>query len=246
MKKLKIGISANLLYKGKYHPHKNIWGVEAELCQWLADAGVIPCLIPNIEDSKITIDDIVANLDAIIFSGGVDVSPQSYGEEAIKEEWKGDKNRDDYEIKIFNSAIRQKKPILGICRGHQLINVALGGSLYQDIDLQIKGGTKHRDDKIYDKIKHKIDIVPETPLAEIFPSTKQAIVNSVHHQAIKKLGEGLKVQAISSDDRVIESVYLNKEDNFVMGMQWHPEWVKDREILSSDKILSYFLQQIRR
>ncbi len=243
MQRLRIGISSCFFYAGTVHQHKTFMYAERELYQWIASAGAIPYLIPDVGDTinGLNLHDVISDLDAVILSGGVDVSPKSYGEKPLKPEWEGDYYRDQYEIEIFNTARELAKPILGICRGHQLINVALGGTLYQDLNEQEATNVIHRDADIYDNLKHEMKIMPETELARIFPDITNATINTVHHQAIKDLGEGLIVQALSTPDNIIESIWLEGSKSYVMGVQWHPEWIKDSNLLPSRNILDHFL-----
>ena len=170
MKLLRIGISANFLYPDKNrkaYPPKNILFGEESLYHWIAQGGAIPYMIPRLSGT-LSLRHIVQDLDGIVFSGGADISPKSYGEKALKPEWQGDYERDQYEIELFHTALTAKKPVLGICRGHQLINVALKGTLYQDIQTQNKKAQCHRDGKIYDALEHEVKIVSGTILDKLY------------------------------------------------------------------------------
>ena len=245
-KTLRIGISANFLPPDldrlAYPPKTIIYG-EREMYNWVQSGGAIPYMITP-PSGNFKMRDMIADFDGIILSGGADVCPKSYGEEPLKPEWNGDYIRDQYEIEIFNTALEMQKPILGVCRGHQLINVALGGTLYQDTATQKEGAEIHRDGKVYDRVFHDINIEPNSILAEIFPEKSQVKINSVHHQAIKDLGKGLSVQARSIPDNIIEAIHLENSKSLVMGVQWHPEWVTDDDVLDSSKVLQYFLGNV--
>ena len=117
------------------------------------------------------------------------MSPESYGETPINPMWSGDKVRDRYEIELFHEFVTQGKPVFGICRGHQLINVALGGTLYQDIATQCANTANHRDPQKYDQHFHEVRILPQTWLARLYSDSNAKRINSIHHQAIK-IGTG--------------------------------------------------------
>jgi putative glutamine amidotransferase len=246
VKILRIGISANFLYPDKSrkaYPPKNILFGEESLYQWIAQGGAIPYMIPRLS-SALSLRQIVQDLDGIVFSGGADMSPKSYGEDALKPEWQGDYERDQYEIELFHTALTEKKPVLGICRGHQLINVALKGTLFQDIQTQNERAQCHRDGVIYDALEHEIKIVSGTLLDKLYPHQTPLKINSIHHQAIKDLGEELIIQAYSVPDHIIEAIWLDRNDQYVLGVQWHPEWIKNPYLLDSKKIRDHFLGHI--
>lgn len=183
-------------------------------------AGGIPVLIPLIGDEQ-AIDMYINSVDAIIFSGGEDVSPLSYGENPIKQVTYTSPARDEHEILLFKKAMQKNIPILGICRGIQIINVANGGTLYQDVNCQIDGSLGHLPkDNPVDNLYHSVHIEKDSKLFDIF-GEENLNVNSFHHQAVKKTGAGFKVSAKSSDG-IIEGIEFEGK-NFVIGVQWHPE-----------------------
>ncbi len=166
---------------------------------------------------------LLERIDGLLLSGGEDVEPQHYGEQPS--EWLGgvDAERDTAELGLIGLVMRRKMPILAICRGHQLFNVALGGTLYQDIAAQIPGalldhpltpGRTLRD------LTHPVTLAPESRLASILGGT-EFMVNSGHHQAVRELGRGL-VAVAHAPDGVIEAVEL-PDYPFAIGIQWHPE-----------------------
>lgn len=188
-------------------------------------AGGIPINIPIIKDEEDY--ETYANLvDGIIFTGGLDISPLTYGENPVKEINLMSSRRDEYELGLFKKVYEMKKPILGICRGSQLMNVALGGSLYQDINTQVQEALGHAPKSMEaDEFFHWINIERNSQLYEIFGKDKIQ-VNSFHHQAIKELGKDLKVIALS-EDGIIEGIQGTKE-GFVLGVQFHPEALSPR------------------
>jgi putative glutamine amidotransferase len=145
-------------------------------------------------------------LDALVLQGGADISPSNYGEEPLQPEWAGDRVRDEYEIELFSEFVEAGKPVLGVCRGVQLINVALGGTLYQDLPAQVGVRVAHRDRSIYEANIHEICFEPGSGLARLYAGVQGGRVNSLHHQAVRKLGRDLVVEARSAEDGVIEAI----------------------------------------
>lgn len=158
--------------------------------------------------------------DGFCFTGGVDIHPGYYGEELLPECGEVHHRRDSLEMRAFPIVLASGKPILGICRGAQLVNVALGGTLYQDIPSQLGESFPHRQTESRYEYSHCARITPDTPLSELV--LEEIIkVNSFHHQAIKRLGEGLCVMAVA-DDGIIEAAY-GDGDSYIRLYQWHPE-----------------------
>ncbi len=164
------------------------------------------------------------NLDGILFAGGEDVDPELYGEEKKYANVEVNKNRDQFEMSLLDRALDRRLPIFGICRGSQMINVKFGGTLYQDLtsdatvdfDHQQADTGKARTERI-----HSVTVSePESLLAGAVAGSCH--VNSLHHQAIKRLGRGLKVTA-HSEDGLVEAVEAADDYPFLLGVQWHPE-----------------------
>jgi len=228
---LRIGLSARIMHTPPaelgFHG-KTLQYLEQSLAHWIMNHGAIAFMIPTLgQDAKvrrgaISVRDYVSALDGLVLQGGADVSPQSYGEQPLRAEWGGDRTRDLFEIELVWEFIIQRKPVLGICRGAQLINVACGGTLFQDIAEQYPDAAQHRDDALYDGLHHGIEIVADTRLAELFPNGRMFQVNSIHHQAIKTLGNDLKIEAHSLDDGLIEAIRWTGS-GYMFGCQWHPE-----------------------
>lgn len=158
--------------------------------------------------------------DGILFTGGCDITPSFYGEEKTEKCGKNNPKRDEIEKEIFDVFYKTGKPIFGICRGMQFINVCLGGSVYQDItDIQKE---KHKDSvKLFNNY-HKVKIEKDSFLSR-FTEKNEITVNSTHHQAVKTLGKNLKAAAISTDG-FVES-YESITHPFCAGVQWHPEHI---------------------
>src|SRR5206468_10570728 len=134
-------------------------------------------------------------LDGLVLQGGADVSPQTYAETPVRPEWSGDRPRDVYELELLHEFIEAGKPVLGICRGCQLINVAFGGSLYQDVATDLPDALAHVDEQ-YDAHRHAIVFPPGSSLGKLFPNQTRPTVNSIHHQAVKELGRHITTEAI--------------------------------------------------
>lgn len=247
---LKIGLSARLMHtppKELGFRNKTLQYIEQSIAHWVMAHGALAFMVPTLETggevqrSSLSVKSVVHELDALLLQGGADVCPLSYGEEALRPEWSGDRIRDLYEIELFWEFVFQRKPVLGICRGAQLINVAMGGTLYQDILTQRPDAHPHVDADLYDKYFHGIDILPESRLAQLYPDHTTAHVNSIHHQAVKDLGNDLAIEAVSERDGIVEAIRW-KGDGFVAGFQWHPEFHgSNRDLLDSAPALLDFL-----
>lgn len=188
--------------------------------QSILKAGGTPVIIPAITDGK-ALRNIISNLDGLVLTGGADTNPLWYGEEPRQELATVDPVRDLYELKLIKLASDQNVPILGICRGLQLLNVAFGGTLYQDIPSQREEYIKHNQDNLPSTYgSHRVFIDPSSRLASIL-GKDTLIVNSLHHQAIKALAPIFKKVACAPDS-IIEAIdaYPNRP---IMGVQWHPE-----------------------
>jgi putative glutamine amidotransferase len=184
-------------------------------------------------------------LDGVVMHGGADVWPGSYGEVPLKDAWIGDQIRDLYDLALVEAFEQAGKPIFGVCRGLQLINVAFGGTLYQDIEAQHAGGLRHRDPVTYDQNFHEIELVQGTRLSKLFPQVQKARVNSIHHQGIKGLAPGFEIEAWSLPDRVPEAIRRrsDKGRSYIAATQWHPEFHKygSTETVDDTPILHDFL-----
>lgn len=196
-------------------------------------AGAIPIVLPNLTDVE-DVESILERVDGLLFTGGEDISPLLFNEEPMRDTRDISYERDRMEMALFKAAYKKGIPVLGICRGLQLINVSLGGTLYQDIPSQVENSHGHL--STYD-IKggyHSVSIFKDTHLYDIFNEEK-IFVNSQHHQSIKDLAEGLKINSIASDG-VVEGIELENHEKFLLGVQFHPECMA----FSDDKFLKIF------
>lgn len=186
-------------------------------------AGALPLILPMIpEDSPLyddLLDKIIATVDGLVFTGGPDVDPVLYNEAQLSACHSPVSERDKIDIALIRKALSVRKPLLGICRGLQVFNVALGGTLYQDVPSQIPQSRQH--EMSGHMLAHEVNIVESTLLDRIV-RTDSLPVNSRHHQAIKQLADGLVVSARSSEDGVIEAVEC-KDGRPALCVQWHPE-----------------------
>lgn len=246
---LKIGVSASLVPAGA-HPTLAL-GLPVlvmleSLAHWVMSQGDLAFLIPTSPGAEwklpCRVPHLVDSLDALVLQGGADICPRAYGEEPMQPEWSGDPRRDGYELALVRAFIEAGKPILGICRGMQLLNVALGGSLYQDIPAQYPGPTCHRNDQVSPGVRHPITFIQNSWLQRLYGGVPAEPVVSVHHQAVKVLGEGLSVEAVCPQDRLIEAIRLDSDRQFAVGLQWHPEIQppKDPGYLNPEPILQAF------
>jgi putative glutamine amidotransferase len=251
---LRIGVSARI-----YHPEpgavalrsKNLQYLEESIAQWVMSRDVLVFMVPTVNTngllhpSNITLRHYARHLDGLVLQGGADVAPTTYAESPTRPEWSGDRARDVYELELLHEFVEAGKPVLGICRGCQLINVAFGGTLYQDVVTNLPGAQAHVHDD-YDAHRHAIVFPPGSSLGQMFPDQKRPIVNSIHHQAVKDLGRDIMVEAISDPDGVVEAIRYQRAP-FVMGLQWHPEFhrAKGTELLDCTPVLDAFLRAAR-
>ncbi len=212
-----IGITTSY-ENGKIYMNENYFG-----SVW--NAGGMPVYLPR---NTYGISEYASTMDGLLLSGGGDIEPGRFGEAKLGDSVVSSRDRDEFEFEIFNEFLLRKKPILGICRGLQLIAVALGGSLFQDI-------TGHRQTESSDKGTHTVRLSGK--IAEI-AEAETASVNSFHHQAIKTLPDTLVIEAVSSDG-IIEAV--TKPDHpFLCAVQWHPEGMNGGDGIS-EKLFSAFV-----
>lgn len=203
-------------------------------------AGGLPVVLHMTSDAD-RIEQLCSLCSGFLFTGGHDVSTDIYGEEPIPGKVAACRKRDEMETKVLDIALAEDKPVLGICRGIQFINAALGGSLYQDLPLQHPSGVDHHMSPPYDRAVHKVRLLSGTPLAELL-GIEETGVNSYHHQAVKKLSEKLTAMAIS-EDGLTEAAYMPGK-KYVWALQWHPEFSYKTDG-NSRKIFRSFVEACR-
>lgn len=212
--------------------------VSIDYSKSVIEAGGIPIILPTIDNLEV-IQEQVKLLDGLILSGGADINPTLYGEEFKNGIGPVSLERDRGEFLFLQEFIKTGKPILGICRGHQLLNVFMGGTLFQDLKYSDREVLKHRQDFYPDMPVHKVKIVDkDNILSELYG--EEIFTNSFHHQAVNKIGNNLTPIAISSDG-IIEAFQM-KGHRFLYGIQWHPEMMTARGNKDMLKIFKKFIE----
>jgi putative glutamine amidotransferase len=245
---IRIGVSACFMYPDPARTvfgHKQLSYFEHDMSRWLARPGVMPILIPDLSPDRLY--PYLEMMDGFVFQGGADIAPGTYGETAIENgRWPGDPHRDRYELTLMDWAFKNRKPVLAICRGFQLMNVYFGGTLYQDLKVETGTSVEHRNAETYDRVSHEVRCTEGSLLSQIYMKDRLH-VNSVHHQGVKTLGRHLKVDAHCSEDKLIEAFhYEGPEPVWFQGVQWHPEFshtLGDR-VISPEPLLDRFLKEI--
>jgi putative glutamine amidotransferase len=193
--------------------------MRADYARSVARSGAAPVVLPPLPADHAAA--LLERVDGLLLSGGVDVDPALYGQPRHPKLGRVDRERDDFELALAREALRRDLPILAICRGQQLLNVATGGTLYQDLPSQLEGALGHEAAGRRTRLSHPVEVTPGSKLAEILGPGPLS-VNSFHHQAVERLGDGLVVSGRSPADGVIEAVEMNGR-SFVVAVQWHPE-----------------------
>jgi putative glutamine amidotransferase len=249
--RLKIGISACFFHpdgERKAAPSKTLLWIEQSTAHWLMSEGALPVMVPSPSGEtfrgEVDVGDYARWLDGLVMHGGADVWPGSYGEEPLRPEWSGDRVRDEYEIALVKAFADAGKPVFGICRGLQLINVAHGGTLFQDIGTQKPGALVHRDAAVYDLNFHEVEILAGSRLAQLLPPGRHKI-NSVHHQGVKELAPGFEAEAFSPEDGVVEAI-RHRGAPWIAAVQWHPEFHRpELGVVDDSPLLRDFLEAAR-
>lgn len=234
-----VGLTCSTIgSEAEHHPH--YLGQNASYVQALVRAGAAPVLIPSLTDLDL-LRSVYERIDALLLPGGGDIAPEHFGEKAHEKCGTPDPDRDHSELALIHWCVADHKPLLAICRGIQVLNVALGGSLYQDIGAQVQDAGRHDWSPGYarDFLAHPVGVAPGTRLAAISERgagswlqtvsdrAVQLEVNSFHHQAIKDLAPGLRVVA-RAPDGLVEAVEI-EDHPFALGVQWHPEELAHRD-----------------
>ncbi len=235
MKKPIIAITSSMdLNPNRLNDNRTM--VSLDYSNSVINSGGIPVILP-ITDNLEVIKEQVKYFDGLILSGGGDPDPNLYGEDCLQELGDITPERDAFELVILEEFLKTKKPILGICRGLQLMNVFYGGTLYQDIKY-VDTNIQHKQKWLADLPTHDINILENNILFEIFG--KKTRTNSFHHQMIKDLGRELTSIA-TANDGVVEAIQ-NKNYPFFYGVQWHPEMMASRGNLRMKKIFDKFIE----
>jgi len=211
----------------------------------ISEHGGIPVMIPMLDDEDMK--QMVEECDGVFLTGGADINPKLYGEENTLCDVIQD-DRDAAELLMIKYAMEMKKPMLCICRGFQIFNAVMGGTLYQDITKQTGTEIQHSNwkvDEFYgyteEVCAHPVNIVAGTPLAELV-GCETIYTNSLHHQGIKDKADCITIQAYAPDG-IPESFYVDTPDQYIRGYQWHPEfWLWDPV---SKKIIDEFISKCK-
>lgn len=213
---------------GNYRQETNEYSVRKEYISAIENAGGFPIFLTPTSE-------IPTFLDGIVMSGGGDIDPVYYHEEPIPQCGKITPTRDRYELILSQFALESYIPILGICRGMQVLNVADGGTLHQDMYTQTNTKIMHEQKAPSDHPVHNVTLEKDSVLYQIY-NRKEIRVNSFHHQCVKTAGTGFRVIA-DCVDGAIEAIE-HKNHPFAVGVQWHPEYLKEHDVL-----FKYFVEQ---
>ena len=218
-KKPLIGLTLDLENNKSYS--KFPWyAIRQNYCSAISNMGGIP--IPLVYDIN-SINTMVEKLDGFVITGGAfDINPTYFSEKTKFKTVVTKEDRTEYEIRLCNKVLKKNLPLLGICGGQQLINVIYGGSLIQDINKEVDTNIKHEQPNPRNQTSHTVNIKKNTFLSKIIKKRK-INVNSAHHQAVKRVGSGLNVNAVASDG-IIEGIE-DKRLNFCVGLKWNPEFL---------------------
>ncbi len=231
---MKPGITITLELSVRGGKHLNFLELAYSRC--VLEAGGMPLFFPSLPSPEF-FEQVLDLIDGLVLTGGADIHPSFYREEITAPIRLSPDQRTEFDLQFFLAALKKDKTILAICHGMQIMNIALGGSLYQDLDLQRPGSLSHRAKEEDLPAIHRIQVEARSRLAGILGELREFKVCSTHHQAVKVLGKGLIVNA-SSPDGLIEGVEL-RDSPKVIGVQWHPE--KDRTSEASKRLFRGFV-----
>ena len=240
-----IGITADSSgceQTGSKTKREGLYSLASRYCDAIENAGGLPIIIPH-SRSRTQIRHLLKRIDGLLISGGgFDIDPAYYSEQPIAKLGKINPQRTFTELEVIGFGLDRDLPMLGICGGAQAINVALGGSLYQDIPTQCPAALKHQQEERSSNCGHVVEVVRGTLLYKICRCRKLN-VNTTHHQAIRRIGEGIAINAMAPDG-LIEGIE-SKNHSFVVGLQWHPEVLAQSEVIQR-RIFSSFVLACRR
>jgi putative glutamine amidotransferase len=204
---------------GEGAPRGTVAAKEAYLAAVLA-AGGLPVVLAPVETRE-EIEAILDAVDGLLFTGGQDIDPARFGQPLLNQTVKTEPDRDAFELPLIREAIARDLPLLAVCRGCQVLNVALGGTLWQDLPAQRPQGLPHRQEGPRSAVTHAVRIEPESLLARVVGDERTLLTNTFHHQAARDVAPGLAVSA-TAPDGTVEALEAPR-NRFVLGVQWHPE-----------------------
>jgi putative glutamine amidotransferase len=221
-------------------PHS--WVMNHRYFSALTTVGAAPLMVPLLPKDEETMRAIYERVDGLFLAGGVDVDPASYEEDKLDVCGRTDPDRDRVELLFTRWAMEDGKPVLGVCRGMQVINVARGGSLLQDVEHQSERAIKHdyfpTQGFARDHLAHEVSVQRNSRLGKLFKA-KTVMVNSMHHQGINQLGRDLEA-TVTAPDGLIEALE-GTGDAFLIGVQWHPEMLIDKDV-GTRRLFQAFVQ----
>ena len=232
-----IGITGNISLLSSAQPF-NVNYSPLGFSKAIEKVGGSPIILPIMDTDNA--EELISIVDGLLLTGGEDVSPKLYNEEPRMVIGPTSPERDRSEILLLKEAMKQQKPILGICRGLQLINVVLGGSLYQDLSENKDITIQHVQKTKPHHPTHSIAVKEKSHIAKIFQTGDY--VNSFHHQVIKDVADGLTVSAWSQD-KVVEAIELFENNQSILGLQWHPEL---NVLKNNEQSLAIFADLVKR
>lgn len=241
-----IGITPDYsdgIRKDSRSPGEPTYFLRARYVEAIKDLGGVPVLLPITSDPKLQAD-LLNRIDGLLITGsGPDLDPRLYGERPTARFKIMSEERAGFELGLAKRALKRNQPVLGICGGLQLLNVAMGGSLIQDIPTRSEAPLTHRQESSATRTSHSVKIIPKTRLSRIL-RVDRLRVNSSHHQAAKRVAPGLVVSAVAPDG-IIEALE-SPVHRFVIGVQWHPEFLYRKDEASRRLFKSFLRQSARR
>lgn len=241
-KKIVVGISGSIIIdgSGNFAGYKRAY-VNDDYVQAVIREGGIPYILPITSDISV-IEEFAKNIDVLILSGGHDINPLLWKEEPSKNLGEIFPERDNFDFTLLENMEKLKKPILGICRGEQVINTYFGGTLYQDINSLEWATLKHNQKNRPDLVTHTVNIEKNSKLHEIL-GEEEILVNSFHHLAVKTVAPGFKAVGFAKDG-VVEAIE-KQGNNLVLGVQWHPEMLAEKNNIMR-KLFKYIINEAKK